>query len=90
VISGRHAETLTCVEIGTDTCPDRYELTRSAADEVFRTLVAEPIDDRRHNPGLPSDQVETVVGTCCIVLGIMRRLDRSAVLVGRPGTGRDV
>jgi exopolyphosphatase/pppGpp-phosphohydrolase len=89
VLTGRYAEALTCVEIGTESCPERYELTRTAADEVFRTLVAERIDDRRHNPGLPGDQVESVIGTCCIVLGIMRRLDRSAVFVERPATERD-
>lgn len=83
VITGRHAEALTCVEIGTQTCPDRYELDRSAADEVFRTLVGERSEDRHHNPGLPVDQVETIIGTCCVVLGIMRRLDRISVVVER-------
>jgi exopolyphosphatase/pppGpp-phosphohydrolase len=88
VITGRHAETLTCVEIGTQECPDRYELDRSAADEVFRTLVGECVADRRHNPGLPGDQVDTIIGTCCVVLGIMRRLDRASVVVERSGDGR--
>jgi exopolyphosphatase / guanosine-5'-triphosphate,3'-diphosphate pyrophosphatase len=90
VITGRHAEALSCVEIGTQVCPDRHELERSAADEVFRTLVGECAEDRRHNPGLPGDQVDTIIGTCCVVLGIMRRLDRGSVVVERSATEEDV
>jgi exopolyphosphatase/pppGpp-phosphohydrolase len=89
VLTGRHAEALTCVELGTPTCPDRYELLRAAADEVFRTLVGETADDRRYNPGLPADQVDSIIGTCCVVLGIMRRLDCGSVVVECPATGRD-
>jgi exopolyphosphatase/guanosine-5'-triphosphate,3'-diphosphate pyrophosphatase len=89
VLTGRHAEALTCVEIGTQECPDRYELERSAADEVFRTIVGERADDRRHNPGLPDDQVDTIIGTCCVVLGIMRRLDRGSLVVERCAAEED-
>jgi len=80
-ITGSHAEVLACVEIGTDTCPTRHELARDDADEVFRTLALETVDDRLHNPGLPYDHVETVIGTCCVVLGIMRRFDLTGVVV---------
>ena len=37
-------------------------------------MVAEPVDDRRHNPGLDDAHVDTIVPTLCIVLAIMRRL----------------
>lgn len=86
-ITGPYAEALTCVEIGTDECPARYDLSRPATDEVFRTLAVEPNDDRRHNPGLPADHVETIIGTCCVVLGIMRRLGLTGVAVDRSATG---
>lgn len=72
---GRHARALAIVEVGSTAIPDGYRLQRVDADEVFRTLVAEPRAQRRHNPGLDGDDVDTVIGTLCIVLTIMRRLD---------------
>ncbi|HUS43951.1 MAG TPA: hypothetical protein VMY16_14905 [Ilumatobacteraceae bacterium] len=92
---GPHAEALARVEIGTDRVPVGYELLRADADEVFRTLAVESVHDRRHNPGLPDDHVESIIGTCCVILGIMRRLDLRAVRIGgsvadqvdRPDTG---
>jgi exopolyphosphatase/guanosine-5'-triphosphate,3'-diphosphate pyrophosphatase len=77
------------VEIGADHVPDGYELLRADADEVFRTLAVEPLADRRHNPGLPGAHVESIVATCCVILGIMRRLDLRAVHIGRDETGPD-
>lgn len=75
VFRGRHARGLAAVELGTDDVPGDYVLDRSDADDVFRTLVAETVDERRHNPGIDPAQVETIVGTCCVVLAVMRRLD---------------
>ncbi len=84
--TGRHAIGLGRVELGVDTLPADYALDRTDADEVFRTIVAEPIADRLHNPGLDPDDVETVIGTCCVVLAVMRRLGRSqALIVHEPG-----
>ena len=83
---GRHAEAMARVEIGADRVPGGYELLRPDADEVFRTLAVEPLADRRHNPGLPEAQVESIVATCCVILGIMRRLDLRAVQIGTVGT----
>lgn len=79
--AGRHATTLARVEVGSADVPDDYVLARVDADEVFRTLVAEPADQRRHNPGLPADEVESVVGTCCVVLAVLRRLDLHAAAI---------
>lgn len=79
VVSGVHATVLARVELGTDDVPSDYTLHRADADEVFRTLVAEPATERHHNPGLPPDHVETIIGTCCIVLAVMRRLDLATV-----------
>jgi exopolyphosphatase/pppGpp-phosphohydrolase len=83
VAVGPHAEAMARVEIGADMVPGGYRLLRADADEVFRTLTVEPLADRRHNPGLPADHVESIVATCCVILGLMRRLDLRAVRIGR-------
>lgn len=93
VLAGEHAEVLARVEIGADAVPAGYRLRRADAEEVFRTLVAEPADERRFNPGLPIGHVDTVIGTCCVVLAVMRRLDLAEVAVevgsrDRPRGGR--
>lgn len=80
-VTGPHAVAMARVEIGAETVPDDYELTRADADEVFRTLALEPLADRRHNPGLAEEHVESIIGTCCVILGIMRRLELHSVRV---------
>jgi hypothetical protein len=84
-IAGPHAVAMARVEIGADTVPPDYRLTRAAADEVFRTLAVEPIADRRHNPGLTDRHVESIIGTCCVILGVMRRLELSTVGIAATG-----
>ena len=79
--TGEHSLALARVELGTDVLPETTALSRADADEVFRTLVAEPVAQRVHNPGLDPDDVETVIGTCCVVLAVMRRLDLAAVSI---------
>jgi exopolyphosphatase/pppGpp-phosphohydrolase len=86
---GPHAEAMARVEIGADQVPPDYELLRADADEVFRTLALEPVVDRRHNPGLPEDHVESIVATCCVILGLMRRLDLRAVRITTGGPDAD-
>jgi exopolyphosphatase/guanosine-5'-triphosphate,3'-diphosphate pyrophosphatase len=49
-----------------------FVLTRDAAEDVFRTLATEAIEDRRHNPGLDPGRVDVIVGGCCVLLGIFR------------------
>jgi len=75
IAMGDHAMALARVEIGADIVPEGYELHRADADEVFRTLVTETKAARRFNPGLDPAHVVSIVGTCCVILGIMRRLD---------------
>jgi len=53
----------------------RFVLTRAAAEDVFRTLATERLADRVHNPGLATDRADIIVGGCCVLLAIMRRLD---------------
>jgi exopolyphosphatase/pppGpp-phosphohydrolase len=81
VASGRHALALAHAEVGKQTLPPNYRLRRSDADELFRTLVAEPIAQRQFNPGLDRTDVESIIGTCCVILGIMRRLDIQEVAI---------
>ena len=78
---GFHPLVVARVELGRDDVPGDYVLTREAADEVFRTVALESVDERRHNPGLPTSEVESIVGTCCVILGVMRRLDLTGVHV---------
>ncbi|NND75004.1 MAG: DUF501 domain-containing protein, partial [Ilumatobacter sp.] len=82
VATGPHVDAVAHVEVGATALPAGYRLDRAAADEVFRTLVAEPVADRRFNPGLDEDHVETVVATLCVLLAIMRRLDLDAIGIG--------
>lgn len=87
-LDGPHATALARVELGLDVLPADYTLARTDADDVFRTLVAEPIAERLHNPGLDPDAVETIIGTCCVVLAVMRRLDLTVVSVADATGGR--
>jgi exopolyphosphatase/guanosine-5'-triphosphate,3'-diphosphate pyrophosphatase len=58
-----------------------FVLTRAAAEDVFRTLATEPLADRRHNPGLPAERADIIVGGCCILVAILRRWGASQLLV---------
>lgn len=58
-----------------------FELTRGAAEDVFRTLATEPRVARAHNPGLEPQRVDTIVGGCCVLVAIYRHFDLDAVLV---------
>ena len=51
------------------------DLTRSAVEDVFRTLATEPLADRVHNPGLPRDRADVIVGGLCVLVALMRRFD---------------
>lgn len=83
--SGPMIETIAAVEIGLAerdlSAIDGFVLTRAAAEDVFRALATERRADRVHNPGLPADDVDTVVAGCCIVVAIMRRLRSEQMVV---------
>ena len=70
--------TVAAVEIGLAEFDDAqlhgFTLTRGAAEDVFRTLATEDIDQRRTNPGLPADRADIIVAGCCILVATMRRL----------------
>ncbi|CAN5725098.1 Ppx/GppA phosphatase family protein [soil metagenome] len=58
-----------------------FTLTRAAVEEVFRTLATEPRADRIHNPGLEEARADVIVGGCCILVALMRRLGFDDCLV---------
>lgn len=58
-----------------------FELTHAAAEDVFRTLVTEPLADRVHNPGLHPDRAEVIVAGSSILVAIMRTLHIDPLLV---------
>jgi exopolyphosphatase/guanosine-5'-triphosphate,3'-diphosphate pyrophosphatase len=51
-----------------------FRLTKEAAEDVFRTLATEPRADRIHNPGLEDARADVIVGGCCALVAILRRL----------------
>ena len=58
-----------------------FVLTRAAAEDVFRTLATESLADRKHNPGLEAARADVIVGGCCVLVAIMRRLGFDECLV---------
>jgi exopolyphosphatase/guanosine-5'-triphosphate,3'-diphosphate pyrophosphatase len=86
VVCGPGVATLAAVEVGAAAALP-FALGRAAAEEVFRTLATESAADRRHNPGLPVDEVESVLGVCCAVVALLRRLDRQHVTLAHEQVG---
>jgi exopolyphosphatase/guanosine-5'-triphosphate,3'-diphosphate pyrophosphatase len=79
-MSGPLPYAVACVEAGSEvTLP--FTLPRDAAEEVFRTVATEPAADRRHNPGLAPEMIDTVVAGCCVVVGVARRLQLDELVV---------
>ena len=58
-----------------------FVLTRDAAEDVFRTLATEALRDRLFNPGLNADRADVIVGGCCALVAIMRKLQRSHIII---------
>jgi exopolyphosphatase/guanosine-5'-triphosphate,3'-diphosphate pyrophosphatase len=57
-----------------------FVLTKEAAEDVFRTLATEARADRVHNPGLEEARADVIVGGCCALVAILRRLSIDEVL----------
>jgi hypothetical protein len=81
-VTGAEPWHLAVVERGGDISDVTVPLDREAAEDVFRTLATERRADRLHNPGLDPGRVDTILGTCCVVVTVMRRLQLDRVLVG--------
>lgn len=57
-----------------------FRLTKDAAEDVFRTLATEAIEDRRHNPGMEPGRVDVIVGGAVILVSILRTFGFAEVL----------
>ncbi len=77
--------TAAAVEIGQHTFDPAqlhgFRFERDAVEDVFRTLATEALTDRVHNPGLPADRADVIVGGLCVLVAIMRRWDARDILV---------
>lgn len=58
-----------------------FRLSKDAAEDVYRTLVTEAREDRRHNPGLEAGREDVIVGGMCILVKVMRYFDFDECLV---------
>ena len=58
-----------------------FELTKAAAEDVFRTLATESRADRAHNPGLEPGRVDVIVGGMAVLVKIMRHFGFESCLV---------
>ena len=58
-----------------------FELTRAAAEDVFRTLATEDRAQRIANPGLHPDRADVIVAGMCVLVKIMRFFSFGSCLV---------
>jgi exopolyphosphatase/guanosine-5'-triphosphate,3'-diphosphate pyrophosphatase len=58
-----------------------FELTKDAAEDVFRTLATESVEDRRFNPGLEPERADVIVGGLCVLVSVFRTLGYDRCLV---------
>jgi exopolyphosphatase/guanosine-5'-triphosphate,3'-diphosphate pyrophosphatase len=77
--------TIAAVEIGLQefdaTALHGARMTRENVEEVFRTLATETLANRKFNPGLPADRADVIVGGCCVLVGVMRKLRIPEIMV---------
>ena len=77
--------TIAAVEIGLKefdaTALHGARMTRENVEEVFRTLATETLANRKFNPGLPADRADVIVGGCCVLVGVMRKLRIPEIMV---------
>lgn len=62
-----------------------FFLEREAAEDVFRTLATERLVDRVHNPGLPRERADVIVGGLCVLVALLRRWDAPGLHVSARG-----
>jgi hypothetical protein len=87
-VTGAEPWHLAQVERGTHVDDPTVPLERTAAEDVFRALATERRAERLHNPALEPNRVDTILGTCCLVLAVMRRLHLERIVVAAGTAGR--
>ena len=79
------AWTMGAIELGIDATESErihhFRLTRAAAEEIFRTLATEPVERRRHNPGLEPGRVDVIVGGVIVIVSVMRHWGFEEMLI---------
>ena len=83
-VRGDEAWHLATVEHGGPFGTVAVTLERDAVEEVFRALATETRAERLHEPGLDPARVDSVVGTSCVLVGVMRRLQLPRVTIDGP------
>jgi exopolyphosphatase/guanosine-5'-triphosphate,3'-diphosphate pyrophosphatase len=58
-----------------------FRFQRDAIEDVFRTLVTESLEDRKHNPGLEDARADVIVAGSCIFVAIVRWLGAEECVV---------
>jgi exopolyphosphatase/guanosine-5'-triphosphate,3'-diphosphate pyrophosphatase len=58
-----------------------FRLKREAAEDVFRTLATETLQQRKHNPGLEPARADVIVGGVVVLVSILRAFEFDEVLV---------
>ncbi len=58
-----------------------FRLKREAAEDVFRTLATESLEQRRHNPGLEPGRADVIVGGAIVLVSILRAFEFDEMLV---------
>jgi len=58
-----------------------FVLSKKAAEDVFRTLATETVEERKENPGLDPQRADVIVGGLCILVQAMRQFDLEECLV---------
>ncbi len=58
-----------------------FELTKDAAEDVFRTLATETRTQRLENPGMEQGRVDVIVGGMIVLVRIMRQFGFASCLV---------
>lgn len=59
-----------------------HKITIEALEEVFRCLVTESQDQRKHNPGLSEPMVNSILGVSVIAVEVARQLEVEELVVG--------
>ena len=55
----------------------KYDSADWKTDCMMQCLFA----DRKFNPGLPADRADVIVGGCCVLVGVMRKLRIPEIMV---------
>lgn len=77
--------TAAAVEIGLATYDSdkihHFVLSKAAAEDVFRTLATETVEERKDNPGLDPQRADVIVGGLCIFVQALRQFELGECLV---------